>query len=771
MLLYYSTLKMVDKDTGQNRVDDESLLKFCDLLKTHQLLADSELEKLQSDDLLLPEKLDKLETLLSDHFGHNHQPMDVILHYNSNQLLEEWNNKSPLVQVGKELKKNYTVIGDQPDIVNGWLWGKEVFPLGRMHVERIDSGRQDTHFSVEEVNDLATISKRRILVIGSPGIGKTSFVWKLVKKWAEDEILEYFLAIFYININTKGKLINAMDALLGENKHLQTKIQASHKVLFILDGWNDRYGSHWDLIVSSKFPQASVMITAQTGFLPWLSTAKWDCVYKVKGLLGHYQMSDKLKHYEILTDRELKSLLSHPLVEDITTKFLQNEDSVKTLANLVHEIIRGITERNLCYNKNVNSLNVEFPTCLSNEPFTKLCKMAFHNMPGGCSIRVDAAEKCSVETFGLADSLSTVAGSTLYTFNHKVIQSFLAAIFMTQLSNKALELNFDNHQFQLVWYFYGHLMSSKKEDTLIVHYKNSMPYYLLGAANNPSTDVVLCKEIKFIDENVTPSCLYSIGHMIACSNAKWSLSFLRCDIHPRAVKLLLKTLQAATENVSIAKLIIKDITTPTIDLLELARIQPILEELVIQHERSTPSFISFRRNDILLSIVSQQQENLQILSLVNVSLGLDGAQQIANGLHPATKTCTHALKQITLRRNNLGPSGTEVLANSLHVCKLLTKLCVSYNDIQDAGAYAIAEYLLSNRLLEALGVVDNTLTVKGSRAIAEALKANTNIISVTLHRASVGSLSCKELVESTIHEMRRFCNKTGCKDVQLHYNE
>ena len=70
-------------------------------------------------------------------------------------------------------------------------------------------------------------------------------------------------------------------------------------------------------------------------------------------MLGHYQISGKIKHCEILTDKETKSLLNQPIVEDITLKFLKKKNE-KTMAKLVHEIIRGIIKRHLSYYNNNN---------------------------------------------------------------------------------------------------------------------------------------------------------------------------------------------------------------------------------------------------------------------------------------------------------------------------------------------------------------------------------------------------------------------------------
>ena len=197
------------------------------------------------------------------------------------------------------------------------------------------------------------------------------------------------------------------------------------------------------------------------------------------------------------------------------------------MAKLVHEIIRGNIKRHLSYYNNNNGLIVELPTSLTNTCFNKLCNLAFHNISGGCSIRVSSTEKCSGETFGLVDILHTVGGSFLYTFNHKVIQSFLAAMFMSQLNKEVVELSLRNQEFRLARYFYGYLTSERQDVLSIQCYTYSLLYYLLGISN-PSTSVTNAFSstmIRFKDEKVDTSCLY-IGQMLACSNVRWSLSFV-----------------------------------------------------------------------------------------------------------------------------------------------------------------------------------------------------------------------------------------------------
>ena len=100
-------------------VDEQCLVKFCNLLKTHQLLTISELELLQSDTTFLPEKISKLEIVLSDQLGINNCPISLIS-YNENQLLKE----SPLALVRSQLIKYYKMVGSQPDRDSGWLWGE-----------------------------------------------------------------------------------------------------------------------------------------------------------------------------------------------------------------------------------------------------------------------------------------------------------------------------------------------------------------------------------------------------------------------------------------------------------------------------------------------------------------------------------------------------------------------------------------------------------------------------------------------------------------------
>ena len=114
-------------------VDEQCLVKFCNLLKIHQLLTISELELLKSDTTFLPEKISKFEIVLSDQLGINNCPISLIS-YNENQLLKE----SPLALVRSQLIKYYKMVGSQPDRDSGWLWGEKTIPLGCMHVVRID---------------------------------------------------------------------------------------------------------------------------------------------------------------------------------------------------------------------------------------------------------------------------------------------------------------------------------------------------------------------------------------------------------------------------------------------------------------------------------------------------------------------------------------------------------------------------------------------------------------------------------------------------------
>ena len=759
---------------------EESMLNFCYLLQGQQLLTKSELDLLLDREVPWLDRLKQFDKVLNNLLGPEHPPIGTLFKYSVDKLsclVEARKATKTLRVIGKELQEKYCTIGLQPEEENGtWLQHEQLFPLGHMHVVKMTADKKQTQqFSVEELNNT---SKWHALLIGGPGIGKTSFIWKLTQEWAKGNVLESFLAVFYVNIKDK-QTDNTSDiegTLLGKMKHMYNQIQTSQQVLFILDDFDHKSTTRWDLLVAKKFPHASLLVIAQTKSLPHLSSLQWHFVYKMKGMLGHPEISDKIQHYKVLTEKEASSLFSLPLVMDVTAKVLDGKTChTKTnVAKLVHEIIRGVIKRYLKVSgKDISDIDMESHEFLNNQVFNRLCKMAFHYVPGSCSVKMRPTESY-VETFGLADPMSTVNGIMLYTFYHKVLQSFLAAVHMAGPGENSLETLTTNPHYQLAWYFYGYLNPTYKPSPQLI----TMPYYVLGANDllvyKNAAESLQSTHVTLKDKKITCSCLYTLGQLMAhAQNTRWSLEFLRCDIQPQAL-VSLKNCLSPAKTVSISKLVFIENGTSqycTDTFMELVKKQRVIEQLVIRHNEASPNFTCYRRNDIFLSILLHQQEHLQVLTLVNIALGLDGVLNILNGIKMAIKQYTFALREVTLERNNLGPKGVEALANDLPICTQLTKLTIKYNNIEDVGAEMIAKYIANNTLLETLVVIDNSITIKGSRLIAEALKQNVTVIDITLHKTVKGSLNNKDSIEWIIHEARRFRDQRNCKDITLHFGE
>jgi len=760
-------------------INEESMLNFCYLLQGQQLLTKSELDFLMDRAVPWLVRLKQLNKVLNNLLGPEHPSIGTLVKYSVSKLgclVEAWKATKTLRVIGKELQEKYNTTGDQPEEKNGtWLWSGPVFSLGHMYVVKMTADKKQTQqFSVEELNNMF---KWRALLIGGPGIGKTSFVWKLTQEWAKGNVLENFLAVFYINIKDKyiDDTSDIEGTLLGEMKHMHNQIQTSQQVLFILDGFDHKSKTRWDLLVAKNFPHSSLLITAQTMSLPHLSSLQWHFIYKMKGMFGHPEISNKIQHDNVLTEKEASSLFSLPIVMDVTAKVLYKQtcDTKTTVAKLLHEIIRGIIKRHLRVNvKDIGDVDMESHEFLNNQVFNGLCKMAFHYVPGSCSVKMRTTEGF-VETFGLADP-STVNNTMLYTFYHKVLQSFLAAVHMAGTGEDSLETLTTNPHYQLAWYFYGYLNPTYKISSQFI----TMPYYILGAnstlAYKYATENLQSTHVTLKEKKVTRSCLYTLGQLMAHTlNTRWSLEFLHCDIQPQALASLRNCLSPA-KTVSISKLVFIENGTSqycTDSFMELVRKQHVIEQLVISHNDASPHFTCYRRNDILLTILLHQQEHLEVLKLVNVALGLDGVLNMLNGLKMAIKQYTFALREVTLERNNLGPKGIQELTTGLPLCTQLTKLTIKYNNIEDIGAETIAKYIANNTLLETLVIIDDSITIKGSRHIAQALKQNVTVTDIKLHKTAKGSLNNKDSVEWIIHEARRFRDQRNCKDITLQYGE
>ena len=110
-----------------------------------------------------------------------------------------------------------------------------------------------------------------------------------------------------------------------------------------------------------------------------------------------------------------------------------------------------------------------------------------------------------------------------------------------------------------------------------------------------------------------------------------------------------------------------------------------------------------------------QHANCTSLDLTNCSIGDEGTEVLANGLH--TK-----MRELTFCTNNISDTGIIALAIVLKNLTDLQTLDISINHIRDSGAEAVSETVQHCTKLATLNMKLNHIGNTGSKALANSLQ-------------------------------------------------
>ena len=132
------------------------------------------------------------------------------------------------------------------------------------------------------LNDITNYDKPRkvIIVEGVPGVGKTTFAYKLCRDWANKKLLTEYWLLLYIPLRVPlMRVAESTDDLLQHfGKHCSPadihliELKQGHGVLFILDGWDELRPAcrvptsfFYRLICGEFLPRCNILITSRPG--------------------------------------------------------------------------------------------------------------------------------------------------------------------------------------------------------------------------------------------------------------------------------------------------------------------------------------------------------------------------------------------------------------------------------------------------------------------------------------------------------------------------
>ena len=404
-------------------------------------------------------------------------------------------HQTPLLQYASYLKSVYTQ--EKLPVYDKWphVKSKKYINLALIEKEDITKSevnqftRATVHGNIEDTKkskramDMGQIAQlpdgsklKCILVEGAPGVGKSTFAWKLCSKWGEEELLQQYQLVVLLRLRDKSMQTakNISDLFRYHDHQIQqAAVEAIQRtggkgVLLLFEGYDElpeelrsESSVFLDVITGRELPEATVLITSR----PWASEfLHRECKenisqhieilgftkaniesYLESTLPGDPLLLAGLKKY-ISCYPHINSLMYIPLNSAIVVEVYRNsrKDETlvpKTMTELYSSLVRSLLLRHLLdhpvHGKNrrwrVRSFND-----LPQDVYQQLCELgriAYEGILDGQQVIFSDLPE-DFETLGLmqcSPELYADEGTAVsYNFLHLTVQEYLAAFHLSQ---------------------------------------------------------------------------------------------------------------------------------------------------------------------------------------------------------------------------------------------------------------------------------------------------------------------------------------------------
>ena len=344
-----------------------------------------------------------------------------------------------------------------------------------------------------------------ILVEGAPGVGKSTFAWKLCRKWGKGKLLKQYQLVVLLRLRDKSvraaknisDLFRYHDPQIRQAAVEEIQRTGGKSVLLLFEGYDElpeelrtENSIFLDVISGRELPEATVLITSRPWVSEFLHRDYKGCISQHIEILGFTK--DNIQSYlestipddpSLLADLKkyiscyphINSLMYIPLNSAIVVEVYRNsrKDETlvpKTMTELYSSLVRSLLLRHLFDHPlhRKRRWRVRSFSDLPQDVYQQLCELGRIAYEGILHdqqvIFSDLPE--DFETLGLMQSATELyadeGAAVSYNFLHLTVQEYLAAFHLSQQpATKQIErfkeykeqAKYEQHYFHIVLRF------------------------------------------------------------------------------------------------------------------------------------------------------------------------------------------------------------------------------------------------------------------------------------------------------------------------------
>ena len=627
-----------------------------------------------------------------------------------------------------------------------------------------------------------------ILAEGAPGIGKTTFSWKVCRKWAKGKILKEYRLVVLLRLRDKRvqEIECVADLFYHSDRELQNsvakEIQHLHgkSVLLLFEGYDElprnlqtQQSIFLDILHKDFLPHATILITSRpsaTEFLHWkfrrqisqhieiLGFTKDDIISYVQDALEDEQVRTDFLQY-LKCYPYIRGMMYVPLNAVIVTEVYKSSRQgpeqfiPTTMTELYTALTRCLLLRYLLshseYGQQKWTLKKfsDLPQKLY-EQFNRICEIALKGMMEDKFVHKDLPHDfITLDLMQSVPELYVEQGASIsYNFFHLTLQEFLAAV---SISQQPIEEQIDFIK------RYGY------QKSVLTRIASPMRYFPTPfASDTTSLDPSILRNPLPKHQRqhlipIVPSHSHLMQSPLHLPTPHGRPDHPHLPFHQATLHTKMKlhdTMDSGARFQNVLRFVA--------GLTKYENVPPdsLMPVVLGRHKGHMTDKISLnslhwlfeaRCIDIYCDLV-RNVTNLQYNS-IDASMAPFDCFVLGYALSHITFT---GHWEIVMSGCHVDDECVEMLAGGVNFmsstvlkCVRITKLVMFKNSITDRGATTLAEMLKENTTLQQLNISNNSIGDGGATALAEILKENTTLQQLNISNNSIGFGGATALAE------------------------